>query len=88
MVLDIINKRVRVRVDEVGFTFKLSANGIIVERHYVQFAQIQLAGPNIRRLVVQGLLSEHLDHVDLVNAFVCLEVKLGEPLDRLLVVCG
>ena len=63
-------------------------NGIVEELHRVHVAQIQHGGPNIRRPVVEDLLFERIAEFRPIDELVAFEVKLREPIDCPLVICG
>ena len=73
MVSNIVHSAIGICVDEVVFAFKALVNDLVVKSHHVHFTQINFAGANVRRLVVQYLLFEHLDEVEAVYASAVFE---------------
>ena len=84
-VSDVMNKRVRIWTDQVA---KFGVDGIVMQTHHVQIAQIRYAGANVRMLVVDNILCDRLCRVGSINEFAALKMELTEQLNRLIVVFG
>ena len=74
MVPDSIDQAIGICIGQVVVALKVLVYNLVVELHHMQFTQVHYAGPDVRWLVVQHLLFEHLDQMQAVYTSAVLEV--------------